>query len=214
MSWKRPDSVGGDGRRGSPFNHPSRKCPEEVSLVKPQACQRRRTVFIVSLALSRADEVHWAKIKPLLFHPWPVLTLLGAAQKHAHAFRPDSGAEKPNLFSLGRPTTKSPDAYHNSKFSHRQSDVSSYFTEDSVELKAHIIYFHRIVVVYSQMRIRAQVEQIPNILPQTNTFHQQASATSCERLLMLPQSEFSFGSRHEEVMLGHLWGRHTGWSWI
>lgn len=117
---------------GLPFKHPSRKCPQEVSLVKPSVCQRRRAVFIASLVLSRADEVHWAKIKPLLFHPWPVLTLLGAAQKHAQVFRPDSGAVKPRtsrLFSLGRPTMKSPIRTINSKFSHRQSDVSGYLTE-------------------------------------------------------------------------------------
>lgn len=41
-----------------PLNHPSRKCPQEVSLVKPPACQRHHAVFIVSLVLSREDEVH------------------------------------------------------------------------------------------------------------------------------------------------------------
>lgn len=57
----------------------------EVSLVKPSVHQCCRSVFIVSLVLSQTDEVHWAKIKPVLFHPWPFLThgsLLGAIREH------------------------------------------------------------------------------------------------------------------------------------
>lgn len=93
VSGKKPDSISGDGRRFHmlSFFTSEEKVTLEVSLVKPSVYQRCRSVFIVSLVLSQTDEVHWAKIKPVLFHPWPFLThvsLLGAMQKHTQVFRP------------------------------------------------------------------------------------------------------------------------------
>ena len=91
-----PDGISGDGRRfhwpTPPFFTSEEKVAVEVSLVNPSVHQRCRSVFIVSLVLSQTDEVHWAKIKPVLFHPWPFLThglLLGAVRKHTQVFRPD-----------------------------------------------------------------------------------------------------------------------------